>query len=94
MTHYLNKVVYQLYILSFFIVFISCDKTDSQLLHEEDPQLNPTLLQFIIDTDGKEILDEPKIPATLVIRDNSDTLYNSYIGIEYRGSTSQIIFAF
>jgi hypothetical protein len=92
MTHHLNKVVYQLYILSFFIVFISCDKTDSQLPHEEDPQLNPTLLQFIIDTDGKEILDEPKIPATLVVRDISDTLYNGSIGIEYRGSTSQIFF--
>ncbi len=92
MTHHLNKVVYQLYILSFFIVFISCDKTDSQLPHEEDQQLNPTLLQFIIDTDGKEILDEPKIPATLVVRDISDTLYNGSIGIEYRGSTSQIFF--
>ena len=49
-------------------------------------------VQFIIDTDGKEILDEPKIPATLVVRDISDTLYNGSIGIEYRGSTSQIFF--
>ena len=53
----------------------------------------------IIDTDGVEIVDEPKITATMKIINNPDgqrnsitdepTEYDGYIGIELRGWTSQ-----
>lgn len=52
----------------------------------------------IIDTEGREIMDEPKIMARMKIIDNPDRInrftdtpndYNGYIGIEKRGSTSQ-----
>ena len=49
-------------------------------------------------TNGQDIIDEPKIPATIKIIDNGIGALNHYadvpkfvgnIGIEYRGSTSQ-----
>lgn len=52
----------------------------------------------IIDTEGREIIDEPKITARMKIIDNPDGInrftdnpndYNGLIGIEKRGSTSQ-----
>ena len=55
---------------------------------------------FIINTQGQTISDEPKILAELKVVFNgegaenklSDTKfhYNSYVGIEYRGSSSQM----
>ena len=80
--------------LLIFILFLilSCNKTTLNEPIEEDPELNLSTLQFIVDTKGQEIIDEPKVPATLMIIDSSDTLYNGYIGIELRGSTSQIFF--
>ena len=47
---------------------------------------------FDIDTKGKEILDEPKILSELIISLDDDTLYNGYIGIEKRGSSSQYFY--
>ena len=56
----------------------------------------------VIDTQGKTIVDEPKITATMGIIDNGPGLRNSisdsfndydgFIGIEYRGSSSQFLF--
>jgi CotH kinase protein/Secretion system C-terminal sorting domain len=55
---------------------------------------------LIISTNGKEIVDEPKIQANLKIIDNENgktnsindllSIYDGYIGIEFRGSSSQI----
>lgn len=54
---------------------------------------------FIIDTEGRQIVDEPKVAAKLkVINNGSDKKnsptdtpneYDGYIGIEFRGSSSQ-----
>jgi hypothetical protein len=56
---------------------------------------------FIIDTDGKTILDEPKIEANLKIISNENgarnspsdaaNIYDGKIGIEYRGAFSQML---
>lgn len=56
----------------------------------------------VIDTQGRTIVDEPKITATMGIIDNGPGLLNSindsfnnydgFIGIEYRGSSSQFLF--
>ena len=71
---------------------LSCDDTKSNEFIEEKSSPISSMLQFIIDTKSKTIIDEPKIPATLIITDSTDTLYNGHIGIELRGSTSQIFF--
>ena len=78
--------------LVFTLFFLSCEDTISNAPVELNANSNTSILQFIIDTKGKEIVDEPKIPATLIIKDSTDTLYNGHIGIELRGSTSQIFF--
>jgi hypothetical protein len=54
---------------------------------------------IVIDTDGQQILDEPKIPATMgiiysgegLINNVSDPFnnYDGYIGIEFRGQSAQ-----
>ena len=74
------------------LFLLSCDDTRSNEFIEEKSSPIPSMLQFIIDTKSKKIIDEPKIPATLIITDSTDTLYNGHIGIELRGSTSQIFF--
>ena len=71
---------------------LSCDDTKSNEFIEEKSSPISSMLQFIVDTKSKTIIDDPKIPATLIITDSTDTLYNGHIGIELRGSTSQIFF--
>lgn len=71
---------------------LSCDDTKSNEFIEQKSSPISSMLQFIVDTKSKTIIDEPKIPATLIITDSTDTLYNGHIGIELRGSTSQIFF--
>ena len=71
---------------------LSCDDTKSNEFIEEKSNPISSMLQFIVDTKSKTIIDEPKIPATLIVTDSTDTLYNGHIGIELRGSTSQIFF--
>lgn len=64
-------------------------------------QFDSTNLPIIlIDTQGNEIIDEPKIQARMKIIFNNDgktnrisdsaNIYNDYIGIEIRGSSSQM----
>ena len=74
------------------LFLLSCDDTKSNEFIEEKSSPISSMLQFIIDTKSKKIIVEPKIPATLIITDSTDTLYNGHIGIELRGSTSQIFF--
>ena len=74
------------------LFLLSCDDTQSNEFIEKKSSPISSMLQFIVDTKSKEIIDEPKIPATLIITNSTDTLYNGHIGIELRGSTSQIFF--
>ena len=66
------------------------------------PDFGSRLPLLLIDTEGQEIVDEPKITARLSVIDHSDgtlnrpqdapTGYDGFIGIELRGSTSQTLF--
>lgn len=47
-------------------------------------------LQARIDTNGAEIVDEPKILATMQLHDADAMIYDGNIGIEIRGSSSQL----
>jgi hypothetical protein len=73
------------------ILLFSCGK----LAHAQHQSSLPIM---IIDTKGVQIVDEPKITATLKIINNASGLnkstdkatdYDGMIGIEYRGSSSQ-----
>ncbi|WP_055143147.1 CotH kinase family protein [Jiulongibacter sediminis] len=64
--------------------------------HAQD---SSTLPFIIINTEGREIVDEPKIMATMKIIDNGPDAenqltdlpaYEGFIGIEFRGSSSQM----
>ena len=92
-SYYSFNILLNKKVLIFTLFFLlSCDDTNSNEFIETNSNSAPSILQFIIDTKSKEIIDDPKIPATLIIKDSTDTLYNGHIGIELRGSTSQIFF--
>ena len=85
------------YLLLSLIFLASCeDKKEEEAKNEEElitpPIKSKNLMIFDIDTKGKEILDEPKILSELIISLDDDTLYNGYIGIEKRGSSSQYFY--
>tara|TARA_X000001036_G_scaffold95436_1_gene88099 strand:- start:1967 stop:3373 length:1407 start_codon:yes stop_codon:yes gene_type:complete len=90
---------YRIALFVFFIFMsIKCDdnyvKEESKLSENEvlDNKSSNNLMVFNINTEGKEILDEPKIPSRLIITHDFDTLYNGNIGIEKRGSSSQYFY--
>jgi hypothetical protein len=58
----------------------------------EDPFLSIPLLHVAIQTNGRTIVDEPKISATMRMSYMRTTLYDGAIGIEYRGCSSQDLF--
>lgn len=55
----------------------------------ENPALEP-LPQVRISTNGLEIVDEPKIQASMTISDEGVVDFNGKVGIEIRGSSSQM----
>lgn len=57
------------------------------------PNVNPEdiLPHFIIKSEA-EIVDEPKVNASLRVEDQEEVLFNGNIAIEFRGATSQQIF--
>lgn len=81
---------------SFFILF-SLNVSFTQVFESSNLPI------FIIDTNGSTILDEPKSTANLKVIDNdtdnrnyltdTPTGYDGNIGIELRGSTSQILYS-
>lgn len=89
------------------IPFLSVGISDTSFTYGEVPDWFKALVDFtssnlpiiVINTDGQEIVDEPKITATMGIIHNgvgqinnvSDPFnnYDGYIGIEFRGQSSQ-----
>ena len=55
-----------------------------------DPQLAVPLLRVAIQTNGKTIVDEPKIMASMRMSAQDTVFYDGAIGIEYRGCSSQM----
>lgn len=83
-----------LFILSFFL-FVSCQEQeifpiskgdDGQVFAIDTEQSE--LPYLVIDTKGKEILYEPKIPATMKLYQNKKLVQTQTIDLEYRGKTS------
>lgn len=86
-------------ILSLFALLISCNKENNENPDDnsDDPNqpvvfavdIGESVIPYvIINTDGLQIENEPKIPATMKIYRQQDLLHEANIGIEYRGSTS------
>ena len=76
--------------LLFFILF-ACNKIEdlpNSLV--EYPEIGKIIPHVKINTLNKQIVDEPKIPSKMIILKDSTILYDGNIGIEYRGSSSQL----
>ena len=71
------------------LLCLSCNK-DNPLLDEEPTPVNLQLPQFSINTNGSAIVDEPKIMAEMVVVEDDVVDFSGIIGIEIRGSSSQM----
>ncbi len=79
----------KIYIL-IFIIF-SCNKIeDLPNSSVQYPEIGKIIPHVQINTLNKEIVDEPKISSKMIITKDSMILYDGNIGIEYRGSSSQL----
>ena len=79
----------KIYIL-IFIIF-SCNKIeDLPNSSIQYPEIGKIIPHVQINTLNKEIVDEPKISSKMIITKDSIILYDGNIGIEYRGSSSQL----
>jgi len=83
------------YILPFVFIAIF---VSGKLAAQSISGFSTDLPLIIIDTEGKTIMDDPKVTAKMKIIDNASGLnhftdqpndYNGYVGIELRGSSSQ-----
>ena len=80
--------------------FIACETNDLEPFVEpgdnagsENPITNPApqpLPQVVLNTFGLEIVDDPKIPASMTLSENGVVNFSGKIGIEIRGSSSQM----
>ena len=79
----------KIYVL-IFIIF-SCNKIeDLPNSSIQYPEIGKIIPHVQINTLNKEIVDEPKISSKMIITKDSMILYDGNIGIEYRGSSSQL----
>lgn len=85
---------YLLFILSFFL-FVSCQEQeivpiskgdDGQIFAVDTEQSE--LPYLVINTQGKEVLYEPAVPATLKLYKQKKLVQTQGITLEYRGKTS------
>ena len=74
-----------------WIGFVSCS-TDKTNVQNQEVEILPEnrLPQVSINTNGNTIVDEPKIEAQMTITVNGVEDFNGKIGIEIRGSSSQM----
>ena len=96
MSYFQSSILNTKYIFLLFII-ISCDNKDEMdnininnnaitFYNDDQENLFP---RIIVNTNGREIVDDPKINAELiVIEDKTEISYN--VGIELRGSSSQM----
>lgn len=89
MTFFINKSL----ILPLLVLF-SCSNDMLETTNDETNEIEifdgPTLSKIRIDTDGVSIVDEPKISARLEILREDEVVEAHQIGIEIRGSSSQM----
>lgn len=86
--------------LLFMISAIACEEDNATPSTDDDDKLSTELKDiglndlpvFIIQTNGADIPNEPKIPADYQIKEQGEISQSGRIGIELRGSTSQSLF--
>lgn len=73
------------------VVFINCE-TASETPDDTSNEIKPEerLPQISINTNGVTILDDPKIEAQITISKEGESSYQGKVGIELRGSSSQL----
>ncbi len=85
-----SRIISQFLILLLMLVVIACGDDDGTDPTPIDPA--DRLPQVYINTQGNTIVDEPKVPTTMLIVDGIDTIYHGVAGAEYRGASSQSLF--
>ena len=92
----IKQIIYPNVFISFFVLLILTISVD--VLSAQNSGFVSNLPIILIDTEGKNIPDEPKITARMKIIDNADQPnkitdqangYDGFIGIELRGASSQ-----
>ena len=93
-----NKEIFKTFFFGFLII-LGCNSIDEISDNQDSNQETDTidncsscnieLYQFVINTLGGEIVDEPKIPSALTIKKKDTIFYSGNIGIEIRGESSQ-----
>jgi hypothetical protein len=83
-------------------LFISITCFGQQQLNKVEEFSSSNLPIIVINTNGQDIVDEPKITATMGVINNGEgnrncitdsfTDYNGYVGIELRGNSTQTLF--
>lgn len=87
MRHSLKAVLFGLLIL----LVGSCEPDKANTIGNPEPQpVVAELPQVSVSSFGETIVDEPKIEATMSIIDNGEPDFSGKIGIEIRGSSSQM----
>jgi spore coat protein CotH len=75
-----------------FFLIVSCDNSsiiDDKPTEEIEIKPEDKLPKIVVDTNNGVIVDEPKIPATMIISEVGAITYDGNIGIEFRGASSQ-----
>lgn len=90
----MKHTLYQIILVSFlFFLCFSCNKEGTKIGSElitPDIILGPPLPLMKIQTGNQNIVDEPKIPGSLQIFQDELVIEEHLIGIEIRGSSSQM----
>ena len=90
----MKHTLYQIILVSFlFFLCFSCNKEGTKIGNElitPDVILGPPLPLMKIQTGNQNIVDEPKIPGSLQIFQEELLIEEHLIGIEIRGSSSQM----
>jgi len=87
----MQKIKTIIAVLFFSIFLVGCKK------NLQNEVVFPTInsdenIAIYIETLNNQIVNEPKVTSKLEVRQNDSVLFSSYIGIEYRGSTSYRLF--
>ena len=80
-------------LFAFLLLTTACsndDVTTDEPTESPEVSIENPLVSFSINTNGVEIVDEPKISADFTISDKDETLFSGKMGIEIRGSSSQL----
>jgi hypothetical protein len=85
----LKTIIRSAFLVFLIMISYSCNN-ENPLLDEEATPVNLQLPQISINTNGATIIDEPKIMADMVVTENDVVDFSGLIGIEIRGSSSQM----